>query len=55
MTDLVVVGSGFYGLTIAQQAAEQLDLKVMVIERRDHIGGNAYTLFNTETGIEVHK
>lgn len=55
MTDLVVVGSGFYGLTIAQQAAEQLDLKVMVIERRDHIGGNAYSVFDPETGIEVHK
>lgn len=55
MTDLVVVGSGFYGLTIAQQAAEQLGLKVEVIERRDHIGGNAYSEFDSETGIEVHK
>ena len=55
MTDLVVVGSGFYGLTIAQQAAEHLGLKVKVIERRDHIGGNAYSEFDPETGIEVHK
>jgi UDP-galactopyranose mutase len=55
MTDLVVVGSGFYGLTIAQQAAEQLGLKVKVIERRHHIGGNAYSEFDSETGIEVHK
>jgi UDP-galactopyranose mutase len=55
MTDLVIVGSGFYGLTIAQQAAEQLGLKVKVIERRDHIGGNAYSEFDPETGIEVHK
>ena len=55
MTDLVVVGSGFYGLTIAQQAAEQLGLKVKVIDRRSHIGGNAYSAFDPETGIEVHK
>ena len=55
MTDLVVVGSGFYGLTIAQQAAEILGLKVKVIERRNHIGGNAYSEFDPETGIEVHK
>ena len=55
MTDLVVVGSGFYGLTIAQQAAENLGLRVTVIERRNHIGGNAYSEFDSETGIEVHK
>lgn len=55
MTDLMVVGSGFYGLTIAQQAAERLGLKVLVLERRNHIGGNAYSEFDPETGIEVHK
>ena len=55
MTDLVVVGSGFYGLTVAQQAADRLGLKVKVIEQRNHIGGNAYSEFDPETGIEVHK
>jgi UDP-galactopyranose mutase len=55
MTDLLVVGSGFYGLTIAQQAADRLGLKVKVLERRNHIGGNAYSEFDPETGIEVHK
>jgi UDP-galactopyranose mutase len=55
MTDLVVVGSGFYGLTIARQAADELGLKVLVIEKRNHIGGNAYSEFDPETGIEVHK
>jgi UDP-galactopyranose mutase len=54
MTDLVIVGSGFYGLTIAQQAAERLGLNVKVIERRNHVGGNAYSEFDPETGIEVH-
>ena len=55
MTDLVVVGSGFFGLTIARQAAEELGLRVLVIEKRAHIGGNAYSEFDPETGIEIHK
>jgi UDP-galactopyranose mutase len=55
MTDLVVVGSGFFGLTIARQAADELGLKVLVIEKRAHIGGNAYSEFDPITGIEIHK
>jgi UDP-galactopyranose mutase len=54
MTDLVVVGSGFYGLTIAREAAEKLGLKVLVLEKRPHIGGNAYSQFDPTTGIEIH-
>ncbi|SMD21461.1 UDP-galactopyranose mutase [Lentzea albidocapillata] len=53
--DLVVVGSGFYGLTIAERAASTLDKRVLVIDRRDHIGGNAYSENEPETGIEVHR
>ena len=53
--DLVVVGSGFYGLTIAERAATELGLKVVVIDRRPHIGGNAYSANDPETGIEVHQ
>ena len=54
MADLVVVGSGFFGLTVAERAARELDLKVLVLERRDHLGGNAYSAPDPETGIEVH-
>ena len=53
--DLVVVGSGFFGLTVAQQCAENLGLNVVVIDRRAHIGGNAYSEEDAETGIEVHR
>lgn len=53
--DLVVVGSGFFGLTIAERCANELGLNVLVIERRHHIGGNAYSEREPETGIEVHK
>ena len=41
--DLVVVGSGFFGLTIAERCANELGLKVLVLERRHHLGGNAYS------------
>ena len=53
--DLVVVGSGLFGLTIAQQCAQNLGLNVVVLERRDHLGGNAYSEVDPETGIEVHR
>jgi UDP-galactopyranose mutase len=52
--DLVIVGSGFFGLTIAERCAEELGLKVLVLERRHHIGGNAYSEPDPQTGIEVH-
>ena len=53
--DLIVVGTGFFGLTIAERAARELDKKVLMIERRSHLGGNAYSEIEPETGIEVHK
>ncbi|MGI9155968.1 MAG: UDP-galactopyranose mutase [Marmoricola sp.] len=52
--DLVVVGSGFFGLTIAERCARELGLRVLVLERRRHLGGNAYSEADPETGIEVH-
>jgi UDP-galactopyranose mutase len=52
--DLVVVGSGFFGLTIAERCAAELGLRVLVLERRHHLGGNAYSERDPETGIEVH-
>ncbi len=55
LPDLLVVGSGFFGLTIAERCASELGLKVLVLERRYHLGGNAYSEKDPETGIEVHK
>jgi UDP-galactopyranose mutase len=52
---LVVVGAGFFGSVIARKAAEDLNVNVLVIDRRTHIGGNAYSYFDDETGIEVHQ
>ncbi len=53
--DLIVVGSGFFGLTVAERAASQLGKRVLVIDRRHHIGGNAYSEPEPQTGIEIHK
>lgn len=52
--DLIVVGSGFFGLTVAEHAATQLGKRVLVVERRSHIGGNAYSEPEPRTGIEIH-
>ena len=53
--DLIVVGSGLFGLTVAERAASQLAKNVLIVERRPHLGGNAYSEAEPETGIEVHK
>ena len=53
--DLLIVGSGFFGLTVAERLAEDLGLRVQVIDRRSHIGGNAYSEDEPTTGIEVHR
>ena len=53
--DLVVVGAGLFGLTVAQQAVERLGVRVEIIDVRDHIGGNAYSYMDEETGAEIHK
>ncbi|WP_207925855.1 UDP-galactopyranose mutase [Actinocrispum wychmicini] len=53
--DLVIVGAGFFGLTVAERTATQLNKRVLILERRSHIGGNAYSEAEPETGIEVHK
>lgn len=53
--DVLVVGAGIFGLTVAERLATQQGKRVLVVDKRDHIGGNAYSEFDTETGIECHK
>ena len=53
--DLAIVGSGFFGLTVAERCASDLGLRVLILDRRPHIGGNAYSEPEPETGIEVHR
>lgn len=51
----LVVGSGFFGATIAERIASQLNEHVLVIDKRPHIGGNCFSEFDESTGIEYHK
>jgi UDP-galactopyranose mutase len=52
--DYLIVGAGFSGSVIAERLASQLGKKVLVVDRRNHIGGNAYDHYN-HAGILVHK
>ncbi|WP_102959090.1 UDP-galactopyranose mutase [Mangrovicella endophytica] len=54
MFDWLVVGAGFAGSVIAERLASQLDAKVLVIDRRPHIGGNAYDRLD-DAGILIHQ
>lgn len=50
--DIIIVGSGLFGAIVANQACKR-GKKVLVVERRDHIGGNCYTA--EVEGIQVHR
>jgi len=50
----IIVGSGFAGSVIAERIANILNQRVLIIEKRNHIGGNCYDYFD-EKGILVHK
>ena len=54
MFDYLVVGAGFAGATIAERLAEHAGKKVLVCDKRRHIGGNAYDHYD-EAGVLVHK
>ena len=54
MFDYLVVGAGFAGSVIAERLAAGSGKKVLVVEKRPHIGGNAYDQYD-EHGILVHK
>ena len=54
MFDYLVVGAGFAGAVIAERLASQCNKKVLVVDKRNHIGGNTYDYFNKD-GILVHK
>lgn len=53
MFDYLIVGAGFAGSVLAERLATA-DQKVLLVEQRDHIGGNAYDYFNKD-GILIHK
>ncbi len=52
--DYLIVGAGFAGTVLAERLASGLGKKVLVVDRRPHIGGNAFDYYNDD-GILVHK
>jgi UDP-galactopyranose mutase len=54
MFDYLVVGAGYAGSVLAERLANALGKKVLVVEKRSHIAGNAYDYYD-EHGILVHK
>jgi UDP-galactopyranose mutase len=51
----LIVGAGLSGVVIAERIANILNEKVVIIEKRDHIGGNCYDYIHKETGILMNK
>jgi len=51
----LVVGAGFFGSVIAERIAEDKGERVVVIDKRNHIGGTSYSESDRETGIEYHR
>ena len=51
--DMIVVGAGLAGCTVARSLAERLGWKVCVLERRGHIAGNAYDCLD-DAGVLIH-
>jgi len=52
--DYLVVGAGFAGATLAERLASQCDARVLVVDSRAHVAGNAYDPLD-ESGVRVHR
>ncbi len=54
MYDYLIVGAGFAGAVMAERLVSQLNKKIIIVEKRNHIGGNAYDEYD-ENGILIHR
>jgi len=52
--DVLVVGAGFFGSVVAERLAS-VGRNVLILDKRDHVGGNSYSEVDADTGIECHK
>lgn len=53
--DIIIVGAGLSGFVIAEQYSSRFNKKVLIIDKRDHIGGNCYDFVDKKTGILMNK
>jgi UDP-galactopyranose mutase len=53
--DVLIVGAGLSGCVLADLFARKQNKKVLILEKRDHIGGNCYDSIDEDTGILVSK
>jgi UDP-galactopyranose mutase len=53
--DYIIVGCGLSGCVIAERIANVLNKRVLILEKRDHIGGNCYDYVDEQTNIRVNK
>ena len=51
MADYIIIGAGFAGAVLAERIATQLNKKVLIIEKRPHIGGNCYDKIEESGGL----
>ena len=54
MFDYLIVGAGFAGSVLAERLARDSNKKVLIVDKRPHIAGNAYDFYNDD-GILIHK
>ena len=54
-TDYLIVGCGLYGSVLAERISNVLGKNIIILDKRDHIAGNIYSLKDGYTGIEYHK
>ena len=54
MFDYLIVGAGFAGAVLAERLASQANKKVLIVDKRNHVGGSAYDSYD-EAGVLIHK
>jgi len=53
--DILIIGAGLSGAVVAERFAREMNKRVLVVEKRDHIGGNCYDYIDHETGLLISK
>lgn len=50
----IIIGAGFLGATVAERIANVLNEEVLILEKRNHLGGNCHSQCDPKSGIEYH-